>query len=54
MTDRIAFPAVHNLEAVQEEAESIELGMQVMVQLDKFVWSIAATYVSIVHPVIEQ
>jgi hypothetical protein len=52
----IAFPAVHNLEAVQEEAELIDLGPLVMTQLRNFVWAIAVTYVLVVltpHTVID-
>jgi hypothetical protein len=44
---KISFPPVQNLQEVLEAAESIELGMAVMMQLRTFVWSIAATYV---HP----
>ncbi|CAB9504460.1 Receptor-type guanylate cyclase gcy [Seminavis robusta] len=44
ISDRIPFPEIENLEAIQEAAESIELGMSVMMQLRNFVWSMAATY----------
>jgi hypothetical protein len=43
---KIAFPDVENLESVQEEAGSIDLGADVMTQLRSLVWAIASKYVS--------
>lgn len=43
ITDKIAFPAVCNLEQVQHASESVDLGAKVMSQLRHFVSCIAGT-----------
>jgi hypothetical protein len=44
ITDKLTFPAVDNLEKIQAEAHSVELGDNIMTQLRSFVRSIAALY----------
>lgn len=44
ISDNIAFPHVDDLEGIQEDSESIELGMRVHNQLRNFIWEIAGTY----------